>query len=207
MMPLKLLVVDDEADFAEFVADVAEDMDFDVSSTNDPNEFSSLYSSDIDIVILDLFMPDVDGIELLRYLSEHGSDASVVFMSGKDIGVLRSAQELAMEQRIDVLGTLQKPFRAEQLENVLAGFVRKSSAKISANDELPSLAEIQQALDRDELFLMYQPQINIADRRVAGAEALIRWKHPTKGMIPPGIFIPITEESELIFPLIPSCAA
>ena len=45
---------------------------------------------------------------------------------------------------------------------------------------------------------MYQPQINMADRAVVGVEALIRWKHPTKGMIPPGYFIPIAEENDLI---------
>lgn len=54
------------------------------------------------------------------------------------------------------------------------------------------------ALKRNEFVLYYQPQINISDMRIIGAEALIRWMNPETGMIAPGIFIPIAEESGLI---------
>ena len=193
-----LLVVDDEIDFAEFVSDVAEDMGFKVQSTNDPAEFGSLYSNDVDIVVLDLFMPNIDGIELLRFLSDNRSKASVIFMSGKDLSVLHSAQELALEQGVSVLGSLQKPFLADDLEAMLAKYKPESASSTSASDELPSLEELEQALTQNELFLMYQPQINIADRKVVGVEALVRWKHPAKGMIPPGYFIPMAEGSKFI---------
>jgi DNA-binding response OmpR family regulator len=66
MSKLKLLVVDDEVDFAEFVADVAENMDFDVISTDDPTEVKTLFLQNFNIIVLDLFMPNIDGIKLLR---------------------------------------------------------------------------------------------------------------------------------------------
>ena len=128
MTSKKLLVVDDEIGFAKFVEGVAEDLDFDVLLTDDPLEFGNLYSNDIDIVVLDLFMPNTDGIELLRFLSDNKSKASVILMSGKDAGVLHTAQELALEQGVKVLGVLQKPFRSEDLEKVLNKF-EKVSAK------------------------------------------------------------------------------
>ena len=58
--------------------------------------------------------------------------------------------------------------------------------------------DLKKALERKELILYYQPQINIADQRIVGAEALIRWNHPQKGLISPDKFIPIAEESNLI---------
>ncbi len=58
--------------------------------------------------------------------------------------------------------------------------------------------DLKHAVEREEFLLHYQPQVHIASRKIVGAEALIRWRHPVKGMIPPGDFIPIAEESNLI---------
>ena len=59
-------------------------------------------------------------------------------------------------------------------------------------------SELKRAIDRDELLLFYQPIIDVQDMKIAGFEALMRWAHPDNGMISPGIFIPVAEESGLI---------
>jgi EAL domain-containing protein (putative c-di-GMP-specific phosphodiesterase class I) len=59
--------------------------------------------------------------------------------------------------------------------------------------------DLRGAIDRDELSLYYQPKINILDNKIVGAEALLRWQHPIRGMVPPNEFIPIAEQSGLIF--------
>jgi EAL domain-containing protein (putative c-di-GMP-specific phosphodiesterase class I) len=198
MMGIKtLLVVDDEIDFARYVGEVAADLGFDVLVSDNPSEFHTLYSNTIDVIVLDLFMPKVDGVELLRFLANNNSQASVVFMSGKDPSVLRSAKELATEQGISVLGWLQKPFRAQQLEDILNKYV-KASPKAAAHNTLITVDELAQAVKDKVLYLVYQPQVSIIDRRVIGVEALVRWKHPIKGMIPPSYFIPMAEENNLI---------
>lgn len=59
-------------------------------------------------------------------------------------------------------------------------------------------AALRQAVARDELLLEFQPIITLADRRITGAEALIRWRHPERGLLSPGEFVPLAEESGLI---------
>jgi diguanylate cyclase len=61
--------------------------------------------------------------------------------------------------------------------------------------------ELRGAIGRNELELYYQPQVEIRSRRIAGMEALLRWNHPTRGQIPPSVFIPIAERSGEIQPL------
>ncbi len=58
--------------------------------------------------------------------------------------------------------------------------------------------DIYYALKRNELVVYYQPQVDLITKQITGAEALLRWKHPTRGMISPGIFIPIAEKNSLI---------
>ena len=58
--------------------------------------------------------------------------------------------------------------------------------------------DLRKALQRNELVLYYQPQIDMSNRKIVGAEALIRWHHPNRGMIPPNKFIPIAEETGII---------
>lgn len=60
------------------------------------------------------------------------------------------------------------------------------------------LADLRQAAARHELVLHYQPRVCVADGSIVSAEALIRWRHPTRGLVAPGVFIPLAEESELI---------
>ena len=196
MNPFSLLVVDDEIDIAEYVSDIAEDLGFNVTMTSDPSAFSQLYTHELDVIVLDLFMPNIDGIELLRFLSDVKTIASIVFMSGVDAGVLRSAQEIAIENELSVLGVLQKPFSVDELETLLKQYTRKN---INTNKAIEiTVEELQQAINENQFYLTYQPQIKLENREVIGAEALIRWEHPGKGLISPAQFIPLAEQSELI---------
>src|SRR5690242_2763757 len=62
-------------------------------------------------------------------------------------------------------------------------------------------AELRSALASGQLFLVYQPQVDIETGRIVGVEALIRWRHPTRGVVSPGEFIPVAEQCGLIVAL------
>ena len=69
-------------------------------------------------------------------------------------------------------------------------------------NRLTLMAELRQALqENDQLFLQFQPLVNLRDRSLAGVEALVRWKHPQRGLVPPMEFVPFAEKTGLIQPL------
>ncbi len=75
-------------------------------------------------------------------------------------------------------------------------FSREMERALNERSELRQ--DLALALERGELELCYQPFVGLADRRIKGFEALLRWRHPRRGLIPPGDFVPIAEESGLI---------
>ena len=70
-----------------------------------------------------------------------------------------------------------------------------------ATTRLLALAEMREAIEQGQLRLHYQPSVRLHDSIVTGAEALVRWEHPTRGLLPPSEFVPLAEQSELIAPL------
>jgi diguanylate cyclase (GGDEF)-like protein/PAS domain S-box-containing protein len=88
-------------------------------------------------------------------------------------------------------------FRAKKSGSGMLQFFTRQMHE-DASEVLQVESELRQAIELNQLRLHYQPQIDLKTRRINGAEALIRWEHPTRGMMLPGSFIPIAEESGLI---------
>lgn len=116
----RLLVIDDEPALADFVAQVATECGFDPILTGNDQEFrSAVVAGRPDVVALDLGMPGMDGVELLRFLAEEDSRATVLIISGFDRRVLESAFRLGEALGLRMIGPLEKPVRFQELERVL----------------------------------------------------------------------------------------
>jgi EAL domain-containing protein (putative c-di-GMP-specific phosphodiesterase class I) len=195
----KILVIDDEGDVGEFVSATAQALGFDCTSTTDATAFLKALTPDTSLILLDLMMPEMDGIELLRLLGERKCKASIVLMSGVGKRVMETAEQLAQVLGLSIVGHLQKPFRLAELEEALTRSVKlaalpmvQPSAHITSNEELRT------AIERNEFVLHYQPQIEIATGAVIGVEGLARWQHPERGLIHPDDFIGRLEKLGLI---------
>jgi diguanylate cyclase (GGDEF)-like protein/PAS domain S-box-containing protein len=91
-------------------------------------------------------------------------------------------------------------FRAKELgRNNIHYYTAEINNRVA--DRLALAADLHRALERNELLMHYQPQVDALTGRIIGAEALIRWQHPTRGMVPPAVFIPVAEETGLIQPI------
>jgi len=77
----------------------------------------------------------------------------------------------------------------------------KPSMNTQVFEQLTLEYNLKKALEYDQLMVFYQPFISLADRKIVGAEALVRWQHPDLGMVTPAQFIPLAEETGLIIPI------
>jgi EAL domain-containing protein (putative c-di-GMP-specific phosphodiesterase class I)/ActR/RegA family two-component response regulator len=196
----KILVIDDEGDVGEFVSAAAQAMGFDCTATTDATTFLKTLTPDTTLILLDLKMPEMDGIELLRLLSERKCKAGIILMSGVDKRVLETAGQLAQALGLSIVGHLQKPFRLAELEEILARPAKPATLPIAQQGPqfITLYEELRSAIERNEFILHYQLQIDIATGRILGLEALVRWQHPERGLIFPDNFIGRAEELGLI---------
>lgn len=121
-MPLpRLLLIDDEPTLAEFLASAAEESGFEPVTTEDDKQFRDAFIAQRpDMVALDLGMPGMDGIELIRFLAAHNYSAPVLIVSGFDRRVLESAFRLGEALGLTMVGPVEKPVRFEVLEEMLS---------------------------------------------------------------------------------------
>jgi DNA-binding response OmpR family regulator len=117
----RLLLIDDEPTLAEFLADAARESGFDPVITSEDEEFRSAFREQRpEMVALDLGMPGMDGVELIRFLAGEDYDAPVLIVSGFDRRVLETAFRLGEALGLTMVGPVEKPVRFEVLEETLS---------------------------------------------------------------------------------------
>src|SRR4051812_6155917 len=143
---------------------------------------------------------DVEDLEGLRALADR-------LLSVLDEPFVVSDREITLSASVGLtLGSDSTPDLLRQAQSALTRAKADGSGRIEVHEGALSSSEIDQlqletdlrhAIDNDELRLFYQPIVHLADETLLGYEALIRWQHPTRGLLPPGVFLPAAENNRL----------
>jgi EAL domain-containing protein (putative c-di-GMP-specific phosphodiesterase class I)/ActR/RegA family two-component response regulator len=198
----RLLVLDDDEAVAKTVAFVAEASGFEVRTAESARDFFDFIRTwSPTHIVVDLVMPTMDGVEIMRSLATAGCTARIIVTSGVGAKILESAGRAAVERGLRIGGTLPKPFKPVQLRALLmdadeavAGVERPSRPQAIKEPALTG-RDLDEALATWQIVVHYQPKIRLATRQAAGFEALVRWQHPRLGLLLPDRFIPLAESS------------
>lgn len=189
-------IVDDNTELCVLLQRFLQQKGYEVSIFAFATQFLQQSCDHFDMVLLDLFMPDTDGVTVIRQLAEQRFSGAILLMSGENQGVLRAALELAKAQHLQQIATLQKPFGLEELSVHLQRLLGiKESRQIQRQEWMPGQADLVQAIALQQLVLFYQPKMNLVSKSCCGFEALLRWQHPQHGLVMPDRFICLAEQS------------
>ncbi len=135
----------------------------------------AILANGIDLLICDLNMPEMNGIELLARIANLQCPPKIVLASGADTRILESARHFAQASRLTVLGTLVKPLNLNHLDDALLRF---EAARLRHDIASPAISPTRLAhgIRDNAVNLEYQPKLDLVSGKVAGVEALLRWR-------------------------------
>lgn len=163
-----------------------------VTTVENGNEALAVLSDpaqNVELILSDLNMPQLDGVQFLRHLKELNYTGRLAIISGEDTSVLSVARDLASAYNLDLMGTLPKPVNKQKLEELIETAAAEGPRAHSASQFEFTPLKFQDAVAQQHIVPFYQPKICIKTGLVTGAEALARWMDPQFGMISPSAFI------------------
>ncbi len=198
---MKILVIDDEPFALKLIERQLRSLGFDdiTTCTSASAALQRLRENPqaAEMILLDLQMPDMDGVECVRHLAQERYGGGLILVSGEDERVLAVTTALAAAQSLDVVGSIQKPVASETLKKLITR-PRAPMPPPKPILKLYDAAHIQEAIDRGHLVNHYQPKVDMATGRVMGVETLVRWQHPVDGLVFPDQFVAQSEETRSI---------
>ncbi len=152
----------------------------------------------IDIIVTDLDMPGMDGMEFIRHVAEGKYPAALIVASAMEPALVASVEAMARAYGVQLLGAIPKPLTAKKVKEAIAGHLVAAHVNAYAQPRSFSVEQLAAGLERGEFEPFFQAKIVSNTQATSGAEAVARWRNPKHGIVRPQDFIESMEESSLI---------
>lgn len=200
---INILILDDEPFMHKLLIRMLDNLGFTSVSACDNGHtalalIDNMNDDSPNLILLDLNMPEMDGLEFVRRLVERHYTGSLILISGEDERMQQAAEKLAIAHKVTVLGHLHKPTSREGLAALIGKWKPIQQGAPRAAKKVYDAEAVRTAIANGELVNYYQPKVDVATDRVVGVETLVRWRHPQDGMVFPDQFIAVAEAHGLI---------
>ena len=160
--------------------------------------FQDTYTRTIDVAIIGLALPGMDGLELIRHLAALPCGARLIVFGAQAANLMFSVETMAQAYGIDLLGTMTEPLSAPLLASLLEQFSPPQPLVSRPPGPTFSFAEVGLGLKARQFEPFFQPKIELETGQVKGLEAFARWRHPEHGVLGPSSFIDALEQHKRI---------
>jgi len=193
---LRFLVVDDERDqrylLAKTLAGMGTARVIEAPSGHDGLAMLDRAGGAVDILVTDLQMPGMDGLELLRRVGDRKMPIAVIIVSALDSVLVASAATMAQAYGVRVIRTIDKPATRAKFYAVLEQFRNPAPEKTASSgvEFAPSAHDVLEGISAGQIEPAFQRVLELETGDVVGAEALARWRHPARGLLGRDVFLP-----------------
>jgi EAL domain-containing protein (putative c-di-GMP-specific phosphodiesterase class I)/CheY-like chemotaxis protein len=156
------------------------------------------FTPEVHVAIVDLALPGIDGLELIRQLAALDTGARLVMVGAQPANLLFSVETLAQVYGVDLLGAISKPLSASRLKAVLENYTPPAPPDNGETGPTFTFTEVGIGLQKRQFEPFFQPKIELATGQVKGLEVFARWRHPDHGVLGPSSFIDALEENNRI---------
>lgn len=189
-----IVVIEDDAFHSKVICTILTSLHCSnvITVKNGIEALSVIVEKQPDIIFCDLMMPEMDGVELVKHIAKTCSDAFLIFVSSSAIDVQSAVKEMAHVYGFTHVECLKKPISRKDVRSLLtARFNDKTVTPLEVPYTTPTFSkeEIAKAFREGEFKPYFQAHFNSSNGHLKGAEALVRWHHPTMGVLTPFQFL------------------
>ncbi len=186
-------IVDGDASIRSFLSLVLHGVGVDTEEFADGQTFRlALVRRAPDLVFLNVALESAEAIECVMALGTRSYAGYVQLMSNRGLAVLQHVKSIGMQQRLQMLAPLKKPFDTSVLLKIL------HDLKLGHPQSLAARVDLDEALRHGWIEFWYQPKIDLRRKQLIGTEAFARARHPQHGILMPSAFMPGASESSLV---------
>ena len=193
-MSYSVLIVEDHPFQHQYLLNLFHDLgNIHVEAARDGKEaFDWLQKQHFDLVLTDLLMPGMDGVQLIQRLSALPGKPALAIMSAASRRMIVSASLVAQSMGVHVIGQLSKPVSQAAVRSLMSNLDKLiKSDKLPASEPLMLTRQtLREAMQSGALQAWFQPKKSLHDGLIVAAEALARWEHPDLGLLMPADFLP-----------------